>query len=179
MRGDKRALFFEDDELTFADIAERVKRIAGGLAAAGVGVGARVGLMMASRPEFIFFEQAIFALGAIVSPLNIFYRKNELLHAILSCDLEYLVISDEYLDRLPGPQAPGIKTLKKVFFSGEFPDERDPRMFSADELARAGAPIKEAVQIPRLLSRTDAQHERYHRQGEGRHAVARQHPREL
>ena len=148
VRGDKRALFFEDDELTFADIAERVKRIAGGLTAAGVGVGARVGLMMPSRPEFILFEQAIFALGAIVSPLNILYRKNELLHAILSCDLEYLVISHEYLDRLPGPQTLGMETLKRVFVSGELPDERDPRMFSADELARAGAPIKDAVQIP-------------------------------
>lgn len=147
-RGDKRALVFEGTEHTFAGIADRVRRIAGGLAAAGVCVGTRVGLMMHSRPEFIFFQQAIFALGATVSPLNIFYRRNELVHAISSCDLEYLAVGNEFLDRLPVPGTPGTGTLKAIFVLGGEPDSSDQRLVSGDRLADSGKLIDMPVQIP-------------------------------
>lgn len=145
-RGAKRALVFEGDEYSFADIADRVKRIAGGLSAAGVTVGTRVGLMMHSRPEFIFFQQAIFALGAVVSPLNIFYRKNELVHVIQSCDLQYLVMGEEFLDRLPEPGTPGTETLQKAFVLGAG-DYADPRISSAADLESTGKAIDAPVQI--------------------------------
>ncbi len=146
-RGAKRALVFEGQEYSFAEIADRVKRVAGGLSAAGVTVGSRVGLMMHSRPEFIFFQQAIFALGAVVSPLNIFYRKNELVHAIQSCDLQYLVMGEEFLDRLPEPDAPGTETLRRAFVLGTA-DHADARIFAAADLETTGTPIDAPVQIP-------------------------------
>lgn len=146
-RGDKRALVFEGEEYSFSDILARVRRLAGGLSAAGVTVGSRIGIMMHARPEFIFFQHAVFALGAIVSPLNIFYRRNELAHAIASCDLEFLVMGDEFIERLPPAGSPGTETLKKVFVPGNCDEAEDPRLASWDSLA-AGAPIDAPVQIP-------------------------------
>ncbi len=75
-RGDKIALRYEGQTFSFMQIAERARRIAGALASIGIRAGSRVGLMAASGPEFIFYQHAIFTLGAVFTPLNIFYRRN-------------------------------------------------------------------------------------------------------
>ncbi|HEV3228623.1 MAG TPA: AMP-binding protein, partial [Solirubrobacteraceae bacterium] len=51
--------------LTWGDYAERVRRIAAGLAALGVGRGDTVALMMVNRPEFNLCDSAALHLGAV------------------------------------------------------------------------------------------------------------------
>ena len=55
---------------TFAELADQVARVAGGLAAQGVRPGERVVLMMANRPEFHTADLAVLALGA--TPVSIY-----------------------------------------------------------------------------------------------------------
>lgn len=88
-RPDKVAVIFEGTSFTFAQLANLVRAKAGGLAHLGIGKGTRVGIMIPSSPEFIIVQQALFALGAIVTPLSVFYRISEISHAVESCDLEY------------------------------------------------------------------------------------------
>ena len=147
-RGSKPALFFVDQSLTFAEIADRVRLTAGALASLGVVAGSRVGLMMHSRPEFIFFQQAIFALGATVSPLNIFYKRNEVAHVVQSCELEYLVVGSEFLGQLPDVAAEGTSTLKTIVVDGAMPETSDPRFVSVSALVADARPIDGPVQVP-------------------------------
>jgi long-chain acyl-CoA synthetase len=98
---DKIALSWQDENINFGALADRVLAMAGRLAAAGVSTSAHVGLMMPTCPEFIIVQQALFTLGATFTPLNIFYKPGELAHVIESCDLEWLIIPDEYRDRVP------------------------------------------------------------------------------
>ena len=56
--------------ITFAEYAERVKRLAGGLHALGVRRGDTVGLMLTNRPEFHLIDTAAIHLGAI--PFSIY-----------------------------------------------------------------------------------------------------------
>lgn len=51
-------------EITWAEYATRVRRIAARLAALGVGRGDTVGILMANRPEFNLAGTAAFHLGA-------------------------------------------------------------------------------------------------------------------
>lgn len=146
-RGEKRALVFEGRTFTFAEIAARVRRIAGGLSAFGVGVGTRVGLMVNARPEFIFFQQALFALGAVVSPLNIFYRKNEIAHVINSCDLEFLIMGAEFLERLPELGTASTATMKGVLAIGLGESSEGGLIRSVDRLAEASRPIERPVSL--------------------------------
>ncbi|MBI1775133.1 MAG: AMP-binding protein [Proteobacteria bacterium] len=146
-RGSKTALIFEERRYSFADIAERVRRLAGGLAILGVDVGSRVGIMVNARPEFIFFQQAVFALGGIVSPLNIFYRKNEIAHAIQSCDLQFLVIGREFLPNLPELGRAGTETMRRVVVIDLPPQEESGILVSAARLENAGNPIAEPVDL--------------------------------
>jgi long-chain acyl-CoA synthetase len=73
--GDLVALRWKDDtdawhEMTYADLADQVARAAAGLAAAGVGSGDRVLLMLRNRPEFHVLDTAALFLGA--TPVSIY-----------------------------------------------------------------------------------------------------------
>ncbi len=102
---DKVAIVWDGARLTFADLARQVREAAGGLSALGVGPGVHVGIMVPSSPAFVVVQQALFMLGAIVSPLNTFYRAGEVAHAVRSCDLAYLVMSVEFIERVPPAEA--------------------------------------------------------------------------
>jgi long-chain acyl-CoA synthetase len=146
-RGGQRALIFEGQEFSFRQLAEWVCRLAGGLMRAGVERGARVGLMLDATPEFIAFQQAIFALGAVVCPLNTSYRARELAHAIASCALEHLIIEQDYVEHLPSPRDPAAATLQRVFVQGSV-DHLDSALFvAANRLADSGVVIEEPVSL--------------------------------
>ncbi len=98
---DKVAIWFEGRAISFGELAGRVRSAAALLAARKIGHGTHVGIMLPNSPEFIVVQQALFALGAVASPLNTFYRQSEVAHAIASCDLEYLILPAEFTDRVP------------------------------------------------------------------------------
>jgi long-subunit acyl-CoA synthetase (AMP-forming) len=66
------ALRTPDDavSITWAEYAERVERIAGGLASLGVGRGDTVGIMLVNRPEFHLVDTAAIHLGA--TPFSVY-----------------------------------------------------------------------------------------------------------
>jgi long-chain acyl-CoA synthetase len=147
-RGSKHAIVFEDTHFSSAEVAARSLRIAGNLSELGVTIGSRVGLMMHSKPEFIFYQHAVFILGAILSPMNICYRGSEIAHAIKSCDLEFLIIDREFLDRLPAAGAPGTETLKKIFAFNLPAEQQTEWLIAVDGLATTTSPLDDAVNMP-------------------------------
>lgn len=100
-RGNRTAIQFGERAIDFAEMAEIVRETAGGLRELGVRPGTHVGIMMPAQPEFVFVQQALFLLGAIVSPINVYYRPAELVHAVRTCALEYVVLAADLRDRLP------------------------------------------------------------------------------
>lgn len=144
-RGSKVALIFERETYTFADLAKRVRHAAGGLAALGIAKGTRVGLMVPSSPDFIVMQQALFALGAVVSPLNIFYRTNEVAHAIASCALEHVVMPVDLRDRIPNrsASAPSLKSV--VLIEGAIDD--DDRFASLIAAMAESTPLTDLVAV--------------------------------
>ncbi len=103
--GNKPAVIFEARTLTFADLAEQVRVAAGGLARLGVARGKRAGILIPSSPDFIVVQQALFALSAVVTPLNIFYRPAEVAHAVASCALDFIVVAADLIDRVPAGES--------------------------------------------------------------------------
>ncbi|MDB5510914.1 MAG: long-chain fatty acid--CoA ligase [Enterovirga sp.] len=146
-RADKVALICGEERLTFGDLLARVRSVAGGLRQEGFGPGDKFGLMMSSRPDFIVFQQAIYAIGGVVTPLNIHYRPREVEHAATSCDLEVLVIEAAFLDRLPPDLARTCPRLRRVFVLDSEADGPAPLFGSAAALAIA-PPIEAPVDMP-------------------------------
>ena len=133
-RGDKVALIYQDERWTFAQIADRVSLVAGGLAAQGVVSGTRVALMCASRPDFIFVQQAVYSLGGTLIPLNTLYRRSDLHHALNCCGVEVLVIDSAFVEHLPDrDKLPELRTV--LVFDGDGHDG------SADQLVDSGKEV--------------------------------------
>ncbi|WP_375250666.1 class I adenylate-forming enzyme family protein [Sphingomonas sp.] len=113
----KVALHFEDQAITFAALAAQVRAMSAELARQGVERGCRVGIMLPTSPDFIVVQQALFLIGAIVSPLNIFYRPTEVAHVVASCDLTHLIVHADLIDRAP-TDCIGLRSLRNVLMIG-------------------------------------------------------------
>ena len=96
--GHDPALQTGDVTLSHDDLRLRAERVAGGLAALGVGAGSRICLYAANSPAWVLAYLGAQRLGAVVSPCNPAYRPAELAH-ILSDSHPMLVLTD--LERLP------------------------------------------------------------------------------
>jgi acetyl-CoA synthetase len=81
-------------EWTFGEVAERSARLAGALAAHGVGRGDVVLTLIGNRPEWVFAMVACFRLGAVVLPCNEQLRAKDL-RVRLDAAEPALVLADE------------------------------------------------------------------------------------
>ncbi len=94
VRPDHIAVVFEDERISFAELVERIERLAAGLADRGIGPGDAVALLLPNDPTFIVSWHAVTALGAIVAPVNPAFKQDELEFTFRACDVK-AVISDE------------------------------------------------------------------------------------
>jgi fatty-acyl-CoA synthase len=71
--------FFKKDEerITYSDLNERVNRLAGGLVKLGIKAGDKVAVWMPNRPEWIVTLFAVERIGAILVPMDIWYKAPE------------------------------------------------------------------------------------------------------
>ncbi len=79
---DATAIVDGERRYTYAQWHERVRRVAGGLAALGVGVGDRVALCLRNREELATIHLACQRLGAITTPLNFRLAAGEIAYCI-------------------------------------------------------------------------------------------------
>jgi long-chain acyl-CoA synthetase len=82
---DHAAIVHGDERIGHAELAERVARLAHGLAARGVRRGDPVALVMRDTPAFVTGFLAVTALRAVVVPLNPHYKEAELSFCLRDC----------------------------------------------------------------------------------------------
>lgn len=85
------ALIFDGHATSFAALADDVRRTAGALASIGISKGSHVGIWLPACPEFITVQQALFMLGAAITPINVLYKPGEIGHAVSCCNLSWIV----------------------------------------------------------------------------------------
>jgi long-subunit acyl-CoA synthetase (AMP-forming) len=104
-------------EISWAEYAERVRRIAGGLAALGVGHGDTVALMMTNRPEFNLVDTAAMHLGA--TPYSIYNTSapDQISYLFSNADNRVIVCERQFLDVIRAADAPLVEHV--VVIDGE------------------------------------------------------------
>jgi long-subunit acyl-CoA synthetase (AMP-forming) len=92
-------------EITWAEYSERVRRIAGGLAAFGIGRGDTVALMMTNRPEFNLVDTAAMHLGA--TPFSIYNTSapDQISYLFSNADNSVVVCERQFLDAIRAADA--------------------------------------------------------------------------
>ena len=79
--------------LSYGQLAARIRRVATGLLAAGVGRGERVVLLMENRPEWAVADYAAMAIGAVTVPLYCSYRPQDMRYVIEDAGARIVIAS--------------------------------------------------------------------------------------
>jgi acyl-CoA synthetase (AMP-forming)/AMP-acid ligase II len=131
------ALIDGETRTSYRALAERVLRLAAGLAAQGIRPGDRVALLLGNRPEFAVALFAAARLGAIVVPLSVREQTRGLQHMLAQSGAKLLLHEPDLAARLPEPASlPGLRH-RAVLGEGGDPSPRLP-----DEGAVAPAPYR-------------------------------------
>ncbi len=93
-RPDHTAIVYRDERIGYAELVERIERLAAGLARRGIGAGQAVGLVLRDDPWFVAAFHAVTALGGVVVPVNPAFKQAELEFCFRSAGVR-AVISDE------------------------------------------------------------------------------------
>jgi long-chain acyl-CoA synthetase len=123
-RGAQTALRTKDDEFhaTWAEYGERVRAVAAGLAALGVGRGDTVGIMLTNRPEFHFVDTAAMHLGATPFSLYNTSTAEQIEYLVADAGNVVLVTEQAFLDTVLAVRAADNALEHVVVVDGEARD---------------------------------------------------------
>lgn len=87
-------------EATYGEAAVEVDRRAAALRRAGYGPGRRVALMLDNRPEHVFTQLALYAIGATQVPINPDYLDHELAYVLAHSEADLALGLDHNVEQL-------------------------------------------------------------------------------
>src|ERR671911_319830 len=101
---DRPALRLKGDELslTWAEYADKVRRVAAGLAGLGLGRGDAMAIMLTNRPEFHWFDSAALHLGATPFSLYNTYTTEQIQYQVEDAGAKILVTEEAFAERAEG-----------------------------------------------------------------------------
>ena len=139
----RKALTFEGTTWTYAEIQQRIDRLAGALRASGVCHADRVGFLGLNQPAFFETMFAAARLGAVFVPLNFRLTGPELSYIINDAGVHTLVVDAPHRPVIDGIRA---ELPCRQFWSADHSVERWPAVSSllaAHEPLAAGEPVAE------------------------------------
>jgi long-chain acyl-CoA synthetase len=109
---DRIAVKLDDIALPYAVIEEGSARVAGMLAAKGIGAGDRVGIMLPNLPYFAFCFHGALRLGAEVVPMNPLLKEREVAFHLGDSGAKLLLAWHQFAQAaLPGAEEAGAECL--------------------------------------------------------------------
>jgi len=134
-----------DGARTYADVAERVERLAGGLDRLGVESGDRVAVLMKNRAAFIETSFAVYRLGALKVPLNSMLTASEHEMLVEDAGADTLVVAASFLEHCREMET-DFETV--IIVGGDDPDPSfGPTTAAYEELVAGAGPTAEMVDV--------------------------------
>jgi acyl-CoA synthetase (AMP-forming)/AMP-acid ligase II len=123
--GSKPAVVFRDKKLSFAEVTERVNRLANGLLNLGVKPDDKVALLSDNSPEFIEIFFARYELGVVELTLNTRLTPNEWAQQINECQVTTIFVGKDQIEKLNLVKSELIGVRHFIAISGTPPDMID------------------------------------------------------
>jgi hypothetical protein len=139
------ALFEDDTSWTYAETQARVQRLAGALAALGVGRGDRVLVWLPNGPDILAVWFAINYLGAVYAPINVAYRGELLRHVITNSGGRIMVAHASLIERLDAASIGEVRQILTV--SSGTPPELGVEMLPLASVLDRGPPLARAADV--------------------------------
>ena len=115
--------------ISYADAERASARLARGLLARGFAKGSRIAVLAPNGPDWLVWWLAVTRIGAVMVPLNTFYKPRELGYVLRHSDASALItvaryLSNDYLERLE-TCAPGLAARRSsALYARELPHLR-------------------------------------------------------
>ncbi len=140
-RGDKTSILFENQAISYSQLAENVNRVANALTGLGVGMEARVMLLLRDTPEMIYSFYGAIKAGAVPIPTNILMKAPDFLYMLNDSRAPVLIVDTVFLPEIEKILDQAV-FLQKVVVCGR----QDHNYLSFNELlAEAGTDFKTAA----------------------------------
>ena len=116
VRADRTAVTHGDRSVTWRQLDDRSSRLAGFLAARGIGAGARVAIALYNGIEYLESVFAILKLGAIPVNVNYRYQPDEMRHLFDDAQVSAVIFDASLAERVAAAQAgaPAARALVQV-----------------------------------------------------------------
>lgn len=124
---DREALYFKGDRWSFAQVAEKVDQATKGLIHLGIQPGDKVALWVPNRPEFIYLFFALAKAGAVIVPINTFFRTSDTAYVLKQSNSSTLITVDQsgpidYISMVREMALPLQHAVEKELSFQELPD---------------------------------------------------------
>ncbi|HJX14129.1 MAG TPA: AMP-binding protein, partial [Candidatus Deferrimicrobiaceae bacterium] len=91
--GDKVAVYFDDQRITYKQLQASVNRVANGLKKLGVEEGDRVFLRMPNIPPAIICNFAIIKIGGVSLPTSVLFARTEISHVANLAEAKVMIVA--------------------------------------------------------------------------------------
>lgn len=138
---DTIAIIHGDRSFTFAQLIDRVARLAGGLQGLGVQPGDRVAIASLNSDRYHEYLYAVPWADAVLNPINIRWNPAEIAYALNDSGTTVLVVDDAFAAAVPAIKAK-YDGLRHVLYAGDgaVPDG----LIGWDELVASSDPVPDA-----------------------------------
>ncbi|KJS15526.1 MAG: hypothetical protein VR69_13310 [Peptococcaceae bacterium BRH_c4b] len=106
-----------DHNIKYSELYDQVNRLSNGLKSLGVKAGSKVSLYLPNSSEFAIGYYAVQQLGAVVVPINVLLRAEEIKYITRHSDSELVITNQEHYPEMKKGIA-GLESLKHVIVSG-------------------------------------------------------------
>jgi long-chain acyl-CoA synthetase len=140
-RPDATAVRFEGRSITYAQLGDRVARLACVLQGLGVNSGDRVAMLSLNSQRYIEYYLGVPWADAVLNPVNIRWSAAEIIYSLDDSETTVLIVDDTF-KALGSRIAAEAKTIRTVIYAGE--GETPSGMLNYEALLEAAHPIEDA-----------------------------------
>ncbi|MFI6426393.1 AMP-binding protein [Promicromonospora sp. NPDC050880] len=153
---DRTALYFLGQATTYGDLWDQTRAYAGALAARGIGPGSRVAMIVPNVPDFARVYYATLALGAVVVPVHLLFRADEIEFVLRDAGADVVVVAAPMLaEAAPAAARAGVPLLTVLLPSDAAGlAERGTPVARLEDEAAAATPIERHAGVNPLAAAT-------------------------
>jgi len=144
--GDRPALHFAGTTTTYRQLWDQSRAYAGALRDRGIGPGSRVAMIVPNVPDFARVYYAVLALGAVVVPVHLLFKADEITYVLQDAEADLFVIAAPLLgEALPAAARAGVPVVTVLLPAGA----QGPGAATAADLPRLEAEASASAPLTR------------------------------
>jgi long-chain acyl-CoA synthetase len=139
----KTALIFGNNQLSYEVLKDAVERLAQGLVSMGISAGDRIAIMLPNTPHFIISYFALLKIGAIIIPVSVLYKADEIHHQLEDAEVKGII----YWEGLRSNVRKAVEELERCKIMLVLGKKAEPGEVRLTYLIEKNEPLEDVVEV--------------------------------